>query len=138
MTLIDAVASALASRDTHVLRDRFETQLRDLLNARQVELREGPPMPKPPASALSLAITVGDLTLGTIDAYFDEGGWAFDEWDGQIIAAARQGGALIRTTDRAQGGCVTGGPSVSRADGAAPIVGSSTAIRRVRARIERV
>ncbi|HYT77525.1 MAG TPA: sigma 54-interacting transcriptional regulator, partial [Vicinamibacterales bacterium] len=137
-TLLSAMASALpACREPRVLRQRFEEELRELMNAREVELRDGPAVPRPAPSAISLDVNSGEFTLGAIDAVFDEGGCAFDEWDQQMLESARQLAALVLVIDRAQRSGLLGA-SRSRADGAAPIVGSSAGIRAVRARIERV
>ena len=138
--LVAAVAAALpGAREPRVLRQRFETELRELLNARAVELRDGPATPRPAENALSINVTSGDHTLGSIDAVFDEGSCAFDEWDQQILESARQLAALVLLIDRAQrGSTLAAGVITGRSDGAAPIVGSSAAIRRVRERIERV
>jgi DNA-binding NtrC family response regulator len=139
-TLLATVASALPGcREARFVRQQFEAQLCELMNAREVELRDGPAMPRPPASMISMDVLSGDFTLGAIDATFDEGSCAFDEWDRQLLDSACQLAALVMIVDRAQrsgvlGGGIAGPPS----DGAAPIVGSSAAIRRVRARIERV
>ena len=140
-TMLAAVASALPGcREARQLRQRFESELRDLLNARDLELRDGPAMVRPPDSTMSVDVEVGDFTLGAIDAVFEEGAPVFDEWDQQLIESARHLAALVMMIDRAQrgGGLGAAGSVGGRADGAAPIVGSSTAIRAVRARIERV
>ena len=140
-TLLAAVASALPGcREPRVVRQRFEAALRELMNAREVELRDGPATPRPPESAISVDVTSGAFTLGAIDAVFDEGSCAFDEWDQQLLESARQLAALVLIIDRAQRSGVLGatGATPAPADGAAPIVGSSAAIRAVRTRIERV
>jgi transcriptional regulator with PAS, ATPase and Fis domain len=110
------------------------------MHAREVELRDGPAMPRPPESTISLDVVSGDIVLGAIDATFDEGSCAFDAWDQQLIESARQLAALVMIIDRAQrSGLLGAGVATMRAeDGAAPIVGSSQAIRGVRARMERV
>lgn len=139
------VAALLASlagappwgRDARFLRERFESELRDLLNAREVELRDGPAMPCPPEHAISLDVTCGDLAIGAIDATFDDATCAFDEWDQQIIESARHIASLVLLIDRAQRSGLFG-TTRGREDGAAPIVGSSAGIRGVRERIERV
>ena len=138
--LLATVASALPGcREARFMRQQFETELCELMNARQVELRDGPAMPRPPESAISVDVVSGDLTLGAIDATFDEGSCAFDEWDLQLLESARQLGALVMIIDRAQrSGQLGAGAATTAEDGAAPIVGSSAAIRGVRARIERV
>jgi transcriptional regulator with PAS, ATPase and Fis domain len=137
--LLNAIATALpGSRDPRALRQRFESSLRDLLNAREVELRDGPPMPRPPHNMMSVDVRSGDYILGSIDALFEEDSCAFDEWDQYLIGMARQLAAMVLLVDRAQRGAGGANTPFARGDGAAPIVGSSAAIRAVRARIERV
>jgi transcriptional regulator with PAS, ATPase and Fis domain len=137
--LLNAIATALpGSRDPRALRQRFESSLRDLLNAREVELRDGPPMPRPPHNTMSVDVRSGDYILGSIDALFEEGSCAFDEWDQHLIGMARQLAAMVLLVDRAQRGGAGASTPFARGDGAAPIVGSSPAIRAVRARIERI
>src|SRR4051812_13623940 len=71
-TLLAVVTSALpGSREPKYLRQRFVAELREMLNAREVELRDGPRIPCPPESSISLEVTSGGLTLGAIDAVFD-------------------------------------------------------------------
>ena len=141
-TMLASLASALPGcREARHLRQRFESELRDLLNARELELRDGAAMLRPPDSIMSLDVMAGELALGAIDAVFDEGAPAFDEWDQQMIESARHLAALVLIIDRAQrgGGLAPAGSTTGDVDdGAAPIVGSSAAIRTVRARIERV
>jgi transcriptional regulator with PAS, ATPase and Fis domain len=139
-TLLAAVASALpGSREARFVRQQFETELCELMNAREVELRDGPAMPRPPDSVVSVDVVSGDLTLGAIDATFEEGSCAFDEWDQQLLESARHLAALVMMVDRAQRAAGHGaGAAGPEPDTAAPIVGSSAAIRTVRARIERV
>ena len=142
IALIAAVAAALPScREARALRQRFETTLCEVLNAREVELHDGPPMPCPPESTVSHEIRCGDFTLGSIDVVFEPGVKTFDAWDRQVLDCAKDLGALVLTIDRAQrsGLLGPGGVSMSaRRDGAAPIVGSSRGIRAVRDRMERV
>jgi DNA-binding NtrC family response regulator len=138
-SLIGAVTLALPScRQARALRDRFEMELRDLLRAREVELRDGPALPRPPDDMISVEVRCGDFTLGAIDAAFDPGTCALDPWDSQLLDSARQIAALVLTIDRAQRAGLLGGAAGYRSIGAAPIVGSSAGIRAVRARMERV
>ena len=139
-TILSAVAAALPGcKEARYVRQRFESELRDLLQARDVELRDGSAMARPPDSTLSVEVTAGDYTLGAIDAEFEEGR-AFDDWERELIESARELAALVLIIDRVQRSGALGVVHTvdSRADGAAPIVGSSAAIRAVRARIERV
>lgn len=137
-SVLSAVVSALPScREPRALRQRFESALADLLNAREVELRDGPALPRPPESMISLDVCTGDFALGAIDAVFDDEACAFDDWDQQLLESAQHLGALVLMLDRAQRAGLLGGGRRA-VDGAAPIVGSSVGIRAVRARIERV
>src|SRR6185503_3491716 len=60
-----------------------------------------------------------------------------DEWDRRLLESARHIATLLLVIDRAVRGGLFGGLR-SQPDGAAPIIGSSPAIRAVRERIERV
>jgi transcriptional regulator with PAS, ATPase and Fis domain len=138
-SLLAVVSSALpGSREPKHLRQRFVTELREMLNAREVDLRDGPPMPCPPESMVSIEVTSGGLTLGAIDALFDEGQCAFDPWDLQILEFARQLAALVMIIDRAQRSGTLGPAGYGTLDRVTTLVGSSAAIRGVRARMERV
>jgi transcriptional regulator with PAS, ATPase and Fis domain len=131
------IAAALPrGRDPRYLRERFEDELREMLNARSVDLRDGVAAPRPSAGAASLPITIGGLTLGAIDMTFENRG-ALDDWDRQTLQRARDLAAMVLVIDRALRAGLFG-PVRNRADGAAPIIGSSAGIRAVRARIERV
>ena len=140
-TMLAALSATLpVCREPRLLRQRFEEELRELMNARQVELRDGSAMPRPPESSISIDVTSGDFTLGAIDASFDEGSCAFDDWDQQLLESVRHLAALVLVIDRAQRAGSLSGADVpgSGPDGAAPIVGSGPQIRSVRARLERV
>jgi DNA-binding NtrC family response regulator len=140
-SLISAITSALpGAREPKVLRQRFEAELRVLLQASELELRDGPATLRPSEHAISVDVTSGEYTLGAIDAVFDPSACSFDEWDEQLLESARQLAAMVLLIDRAQrGGGLSGGIPIDGApDGAAPMVGSSAAIRAVRTRIERV
>jgi DNA-binding NtrC family response regulator len=137
-SLLAATTAALPScREPRLVRQRFEMALAELINAREVELRDGPAMPHPPHSMISLDVTCGDFALGAIDVVVDDETWAFDEWDQQLLDSARHMGALVLMIDRAQRSGLLGAAR-NRPDGAAPIVGSSAGIRAVRERMERV
>jgi transcriptional regulator with PAS, ATPase and Fis domain len=139
--LLATVAAALPGcREARFLRQQFEAVLCDVMNAREVALRDGPAMPRPPEGAISVDVVCGGITLGAIDATFDEGRCAFDEWDQQLLESARNLAALVMIVDRAQRGGLLGAAvaTMPLSDGTTPIVGSSAAIREVRARMERV
>jgi DNA-binding NtrC family response regulator len=139
VSLLAAVAGALpACRDARVVRQQFENALCEVLGARSVELRDGPAIPRPPEDVISVEILSGDLTLGAIDAWFGSETRALDAWDRQMIACARDLGALVLTIDRAQRAGLLATAGGRRFNGAAPIVGSSAVMRALRARLERV
>ena len=51
--LLGAVTTALpAAREPKILRQRFASQLCERLDAREVDLRDGPAMPRPPEHAI--------------------------------------------------------------------------------------
>src|SRR5688572_13473455 len=56
-TILSAVAAALPGcKEARHLRERFESELRDLLHARDVELRDGCAMARPPESTVSVEV----------------------------------------------------------------------------------
>ena len=134
-SLVAAVAVALPKgRDSRYVRERFEDTLREVLQARSVELRNGVAAPRSVEGVLSLPLAMGGLTLGALDVTVDR---RLDDWDRQTLEAARHLGTLVLVIDRAMRAGLFGGQR-RRADGAAPIIGSSPGIRAVRERIERV
>ena len=128
--------SLAGARTPRYLRDRFEKELRSLLNARSVDLRDGIASTRSAAGFISVPITLGDLTLGAIDITRDADA-TFDEWDRQTLDCARHLATLVLVIERAVRGGLFGGLR-GQPDGAAPIIGSSAGIRAVRERIERV
>ena len=135
--LLGAVTSGLKiCREPRALRERFESELTRLVRARTVVLRdEGLP-----ASGVGGVVTIGVASaLGEwrprLEAVFDAA-VSPDDWTYQTLELAAHVGALILEIERANGY----GPRAARQgrDGAAPLIGSSTAIRALRDRIERV
>ena len=133
--LLAAVTSGLAvARDTIFARERFEQVLRTLVQARSITLCEDPVAP------------VGDDVMcfnvpggiphhrARLEAVF-EPSRLLDGWTCQLLDTATHVAALILEIERAQGRSLA---SRHRPDGAAPLIGSSLAIRAVRDRIERV
>ncbi len=112
-------------------RERLEEEIRTVL------LREPSMPPVPPASnAVCFDVPVWTSeTRARFEAVFD-GPRTLDDWACQQPEAAAQVAGLLLELERAQG---RGGLGPKRhADGAAPLIGSSDAICRVRERIERV
>jgi transcriptional regulator with PAS, ATPase and Fis domain len=135
--LIAAVVRALPrARDPRHVRERFEEELRQMLNARRVELRDSVAPVRSEDEGVSMPLVMAGLTLGAIDVTFDRRG-PLDAWDRHALEAARDLGVLVLVIDRAvRAGLFAA--ARNRVDGAAPILGSSAAIRALRARIERV
>jgi transcriptional regulator with PAS, ATPase and Fis domain len=128
--------SVRASADARLLRERFESELKDLLNARAVVLRDDASGPAPPGGPLTFPVPFPSTEWRPrLEAVFDAGVRP-DDWTYQLLEAAAQVGALILEIERAHG--YARRPVRPAADGAAPLIGSSAAIRRVRERIERV
>ena len=74
--------------------------------------------------------------VSRLEAVFD-GPRGVDEWTPRLMDAAAHVAAILLELERA-GGYTAGMPARRQPDGAAPLIGSSDAIRRVRDRIERV
>jgi hypothetical protein len=116
-------------------RGRLEEELRAALQARSVILRDEPaPLLAPNTACFDVPFGYGD-TRARLEILF-ETPRPLDEWSCQVIDMGTQLAALILELERAAGRLT----SATRrpCDGAAPLIGSSEAIRRVRERIERV
>ena len=133
--LLSAVASGLSiARESGPLRERFEHELRTIVRARSIALRNEPQPAAP-------HVTCIDIPHGTahhgarIEAVF-EPSRLLDGWTCQTLESAAHIATLLLEVERLQGR-----PSIAvrnRADGAAPLIGSSPGIRALRERIERV
>ena len=133
--LLAAVTSGLAvTRDTIFARERFEQMLRSLVQARSITICEEPVLPAG-EHVMTFSVPGGvPHHRARIEAVF-EPSRLLDGWTCQLLDAATHVAALILEIERAQGRSLA---SRNRADGAAPLIGSSFAIRAVRDRIERV
>jgi len=134
-SLVGAVARGLAAgRDAGQLRERFEDELRTLVRARSISVRDEP---EPAGShVMCFDIPAGAAhTRARIEAVF-EPARLLDGWTCQVLEIATHVAALLLEVERAQGRAPLS--ARTRADGAAPLIGSSLAIRAVRDRIERV
>ncbi|HET9264505.1 MAG TPA: sigma 54-interacting transcriptional regulator [Vicinamibacterales bacterium] len=133
--LVGAVARGLAAgREAGQLRERFEEELRSLVRARSIAVRDEPE----PAAAEVMCFDIpasASHTRARVEAVF-EPARMLDGWTCQILESATQLAALLLEVERAQGRAPLS--ARNRADGAAPLIGSSPAIRDVRDRIERV
>jgi hypothetical protein len=133
-TLLAAVTSGLSmAREPRAVRQQFEEDLRGVVRARSVSV--GPSSGAPPQrpDVLTFDVPAGPWAPpARLEATF-EPSRPVCEWQRRTLALAAPLAALIVRMDE-------GGPwsRLSRIDGAAPLIGSSQAIRRVRERIERV
>ena len=137
-TLLRELSATLpAMRNMGQLRRKFEDELRVLLDVKDVDLRDGPAPPASATPSMRVDVLAGAVPLGSLDLTLDRPGASLDPWDAQLLDDARCVAALVLLLDRAYRAGTMAGVR-SRIDGAAPIIGSSPAIRAVRERIDRV
>jgi transcriptional regulator with PAS, ATPase and Fis domain len=129
-------AGVTPGAEPRVARERLEKELRTALQARSVILRDEPsPLLAPHTLCFDVPFGYGE-GRPRLEILFDTPR-PLDNWSCQIIEAATHLAAMILELERATGRLLTGAAR-RQADGAAPLIGSSDAIRRVRERIERV
>jgi len=135
--LLQSVISTLgAGTGLLSMRQRFEHELKGMVRARTVAIYDGPQIG--PSSISATSFEVPGLLPGRgarIDVTF-EPGRTLDGWTCELLDAATHVAALVLELERA-----TGRPpqfARIRREGAAPIVGSSRAMREVRDRIEKL
>jgi hypothetical protein len=129
-------AGVTPGAEPRVARERLEEELRTALQARSVILRDEPsPLLAPHTLCFDVPFGYGE-GRPRLEILFDTPR-PLDNWSCQIIEAATHLAAMILELERATGRLLTGAAR-RQADGAAPLIGSSDAIRRVRERIERV
>jgi two-component system, NtrC family, response regulator HydG len=133
--LLTAVTSGLAvTRDASFARERFEQALRALVRARSIALCDEPRAPVGPDVMCFDVPPTASVQRARLEAVFDSPR-TLDGWTCQLLETATHVAALILEIERGQG---RGAGLRRRPDGAAPLIGSSQAIRAVRQRIERV
>ena len=129
-------AGVTPGAEPRVARERLEEELRTALQARSVILRDEPsPLLAPNTLCFDVPFGHGE-GRARLEILFDTPR-PLDNWSCQIIDAATQLAAMILELERATGRLLVGAAR-RQGDGAAPLIGSSEAIRRVRERIERV
>ena len=134
--LASLTSGASLMRDPRGARQRFEEELRSALQARSVVIREDTMLPPPPnVICIAIPLGAGDLRA-RLEAVFDAPR-AIDDWATQMMEAASHVAAILIEVERA-GAHLVPAQARRQADGAAPLIGCSDAIRRVRDRIERV
>jgi transcriptional regulator with PAS, ATPase and Fis domain len=135
-SLVAALTAGLAiARDPVMLRTRFEEELRGLVRAQSIAVCDGTLSAVPAPNVMCFDIPVPAPQRARIEAVFDPGR-TLDGWTCQVLESAAHVAAMLLEIERAQGRA----PQCARprGDGAAPLIGSSQAIRHVRDRIERV
>jgi transcriptional regulator with PAS, ATPase and Fis domain len=134
-TLLAAVTSGLSlAREPRLLRARFEEEVRALVHARSVTVREYPSDLTPQPATLSVDVPGAPWAApARLEATF-EPAEPVGEWQRRTLSMAAHVASLLVQLEHATGR----GGSPRRADGAAPLIGSGTPIRLVRERIERV
>ena len=146
--LLTALTRALDRRhDISLMRGVFEQTLRRVVPLRTVQLREpgnrwGPrPEAAPGPESVALEVPGSDTTVsGLLEATFDPG-CRLGEWDFQMLGIAAHLGALVLEIERSRIQLARAGVSLAprvRRDGAAPLIGSSLIMQRLRREIERV
>ncbi len=133
--LLHAVTCGLAASPTaSIARERFEQELCALVGARSITLRDDV-CAEPGAGAMCVQVPAAD-SCARIEAVFSKRARP-DPWACQLLETAAAVAGLLLEIERAHG-YGPGGRLRDQRDGAAPLIGSSTAIRSVRERIERV
>ena len=132
--LTTVTGGLMAMRDTTLARERFEEELRTMVRARSLTICEEPAGPPPPQAMGFDIPSIWTHHRSRLEVVFDPAR-TLDAWTCQLLEVATHIAALLLEIERAHGR----GASVRRTgDGAAPLIGSSNAIRAVRERIERV
>jgi len=137
--LTTAVTTGLALTEPRAARERLEEELRGALQARSVRLRDDSAQavaPPPDAVCFDVPASPGD-GQARLEVIFDKPR-PLDDWTCQLIEAATQLSSMVLELERASGRGKFGSSLNRSIDGAAPLIGASEAIRRVRERIERV
>ncbi|MBA3298063.1 MAG: hypothetical protein H0U19_14140, partial [Acidobacteria bacterium] len=134
-TLLATITSGFSvAREPRLVRQRFEEELRTLVNARSVSVREYAHDPVLRPDVVYFDIPAAPWRSPTrLEAVF-ESAHPVDDRKRRTLSVGAQVAALLIEIEHANGR----GLRVNRPDGAAPLIGSSQAIRRVRDRIERV
>ena len=143
-TLCTALSAGLGRTEVDSLRGQFVEGLRRLVpGARQITLREwrlGDPRVStdmPSRSATFEVPTSDPRRLARLDVSPDEAA-GFDDWDLQTLALASQLAGLVLEIELLRRSRLASRVPAGPPDGAAPLIGSTAAMRDLRERIERV
>ena len=134
-TLLAAITSGFSvAREPRLVRQRFEEELRALVDARSIVVRECAHGASVHPDVLTFDVPAAPWSAPTrLEAVF-EPAQPVDDWKRRTLSVGAQVAALLVELEHADGRWAR----LRRADGAAPLIGSSPAIRDVRQRIERV
>ena len=134
-TLLAAITSGLSVvREPRLVRARFEEELRTLVNARSISVRDCAADTARLPDVISFDVPSAPWTMpARLEAVFESTG-AVTESQLRTLSFGAQIASLLVQIECASGG----GARLRREDGAAPLIGSSSAIHAVRERIERV
>lgn len=139
--VVAAVSAALARPGTGGgLPGIFEKQVEQLLSMRAVRLREIPARyqarlvtPTRTAESIVLGVPTADpLVQGVLEASFERGR-LLDERDFELLTAAAQLGGLVLEAARTRNA-----PRPALPSGAAPLIGTTSVMKLLRERVERV
>jgi transcriptional regulator with PAS, ATPase and Fis domain len=135
VTLLAAVTSGLSlARDPRLTRQRFEEELRTLVRARSISVRDAPDAVVHSPDVVSFDLPAAPWSVpARLEASFDPA-QTVDDWQRRTLVMAAHVASLLMQLEQATGR--SGRPRTG--DGAAPLIGSGAAIRAVRDRIERV
>jgi DNA-binding NtrC family response regulator len=143
--LLTALSRALGDRtDPSLIHGAFEEAVRRIVPVRSVQLRDNGSRwsrsPRVP-TAESIALEVpGGGGGGVLEATFDPGSH-LGEWDFQLLGISAHVAALVLEVERSRVQLARAGRLATvrpRRDGAAPLIGSTPAMQRLREQIERV
>ena len=145
--LLAGLTRALDRRlDVALMRGAFEAALKRIVPVRSVQLREigsrwgGRGDPQGPESVALDVPGADPSSQGLLEVTFDPG-CRLGDWDFQMLATAAHLGALVLEIERSRMQLARAGilnPNRSRPDGAAPLIGSTAVMQRLRSAIERV
>ena len=134
-TLLTSVTSGFSiAREPRLVRQRFEEELRALVNARSIAVRECAPGSSCRPDVIAFEVPAAPWSAPTrLEAVF-EPAQPIEDWKRRTLSVGAQVAALLVELEHSDGRWAR----LRRVDGAAPLIGSSPAIRSVRERIERV
>ncbi len=145
--LLTAINRTLAGRDDPgLMRGAFEDSLRRALPVRTVQLKDlragwtSRQQSPPGAESIAMEVPGNEGGGGILEATFEPGA-PLGEWDFQLLGVAARVGSLVLEIERtrrqlARAGLL--GAGRGRPDGAAPLVGSTPAMRALREIVQRV